>query len=159
MSDNASPEPASLFARLFANMRKPRSFPHTDEETRRLEAEQKALHDALIAEFARSHGLTCCRGWPDWWRIIGAKPHPNLPEDDHGELFARDGKPAVYVAHIYGPLSDARLGAMTDAATRYGLKFTIDPMSWYYPGATMRVIWTRRDDPLGNKRVHELSSR
>ena len=109
----------------------------------REQAYGEALADDLRASHARRLGD--CRRQPKTWRIlVGKRPAEldnRLPGDDHIELWHSD-RVLTYVSHPY-ELDLEKLRAIVVACERYGLEASVHGDSWYYPGRTFRVEYTR----------------
>lgn len=107
------------------------------EERGRAYAEAEA--DDLKAAFAE-HLTT---GRKSWRRLIGkeGKPGDQLPGDDHIELWV-NGSELTYESHPYG-LSLGTLREMIAACDQHGLNLTVSGASWYFPGSTLCVRYTR----------------
>jgi hypothetical protein len=68
----------------------------------------------------------------------------NLPADDHGALWERDGKPVRWVSQPYPKELSYALPEMIEAADEFGLTFEIRPsLAWHYPLGCLFGVWRR----------------
>jgi hypothetical protein len=109
-----------------------------------LMAKRTELSDQIRDAWAQKHELTRCDGRQTWMRLIKRSHipvlHESLPHDDHCSLWQRGSTPIAWVSQPYGVYDVAEMVA---AAERHGLEFTISARSWWYPGATLLVVWTK----------------
>ncbi len=81
-----------------------------------------------------------------WW-LLGRRPpdpaHTQAPGDDHTySLRLRKGDRLCYISEPYN-LSLGQIKEMIAFAEQWGLDFVLDGKSRWYPGWTLRVVWTR----------------
>lgn len=82
------------------------------------------------------------------WRVlIGKKPNlheeDRLPGDDHTELWVNGAK-QTYVSHPYH-LTLETMREIVAMCDEHGLECTVDASSWYYPGGTIKLEWTKAE--------------
>lgn len=82
-------------------------------------------------------------------------PHPDHDELIIADVGERQRKPVAFVNHIYGDYGDDGTPSLPDEyiedfeafAEQYGLDVDVRPdLSWYNPGRTVAVIYTRGED-------------
>ncbi len=118
-----------------------------------LDRAQRAVADALAGvthlNFLKGTGATESRVQVKHWRrLIGERPIEARydPVDDHCSLWNRERKPWAYISQPYH-LETHDLREIV-ARCDHGLTATVRAdVSWYFPGGTLAVIWTRQDSP------------
>lgn len=82
-------------------------------------------------------------GRKSWRRLLGKQGEPGdeMPGDDHVELWVKDGE-LTYVSQPYGLTLD-KLKKIVSLCDEHGLNVTIGGGSWYYPGSTIVVTYTK----------------
>lgn len=103
----------------------------------------EAEHEDLKAAVSKSLGKTT-KGRKSWRRVLGmnGKPGDELPADDHVELWVKGDK-ITYISHPY-QLSLEKVRSIVEACDQHGLDAVFGGMSWYFPGSTLRVEYTKR---------------
>ena len=81
-----------------------------------------------------------------WWLLRRSAPDSGwaqAPGDDHTySLTFREGGERRYISEPYN-LSLGEVKGMIAFAEKWGLDFVLDGKSRWYPGWTLRVVWTR----------------
>lgn len=114
---------------------------------RKAEVDLDALQKMCLAEFARSRGWKVKKnnGITLQRLLAGRMLGDSLdrsgchPEIDHRECFMFDRRPKAILSHTYASW-DRCLGF----ALEHGLYAEQLPFSWYYPGGTIAVLFTRQ---------------
>ena len=109
----------------------------------------EAVWDAIRDEWYTKAGLRPTRGYHYPGRLLGksagdfdredpeAPPWP--PGNDHGSLWLKDGKPAVYVFEPY-MLTWETLQELVAYGQRWGFRIDVRAdRAWHFPGATLSV--------------------
>jgi hypothetical protein len=91
--------------------------------------------DKCIARL--THGLAEC---PHDLGGEGGRDVPHRPpEDDHSDLWLRNGTPVCWTLQPYG-LDDEKLGGLREFGRRHELAVDVSAASWYFPTKTPLVI-------------------
>jgi hypothetical protein len=108
----------------------------------------EARHEA-ITEFAAQRGWRVYKGGQGWiytnQLIAGRMVHRYRDVEfrhhviDHRECFMCRRYPVAILTHTYGPYEHCE-----EFAQEYGLNLERLPWSWYYPGATIAALFTRK---------------
>jgi hypothetical protein len=104
--------------------------------------------DERKKKWAESHGLTEAKT-PNIKRLIGkCSGTPRVPGADHSSLWLKDGQPYAYVIQPY-ELSDSNIKELKGFCDENSLKLNIRAWeSWYFPGASLLVVLTRKEEGL-----------
>jgi len=125
-----------------------------------LDFEMVCLHRAMASAFGAQHGLVrtsrafsieALRDGRKQGRYSHIRAEWPVQRVDHAEFYRTpDWRVAAVVAHRYGLNDDTRQRCAAWAA-RHGLQaaFPTDFPSWWYPGWTQLVLYTRRAAPAG----------
>jgi hypothetical protein len=114
-----------------------------------LDERTRAYADAAapdLRKIADEQGGKKLSGRKSWRRLLGQKARDGdgLPGDDHVEV--REGKGGlIYTSHPYA-LSFENLKEIVSHCIANGLEVNISSRSWYFPGATIQVTYTTRND-------------
>lgn len=111
-------------------------------------AAEAALRDRFMTDYgvtAEYRGRPCIALlWDEECRherMTSELPH-QPPHADHATLWVADGEPAVYTTHLY-ELPGEHVRDLAAFADEYDLAFRIEPYSWYWPGRTTLVTFSR----------------
>ena len=121
--------------------------------TEGLDRAQRAVADALAGvthlRFLKGPGAKKSRvRVRHWRRFMGERPTEASygHVDDHSSLWNRERKPWAYISQPYH-LDTHDLREIV-ARCDHGLTAIVRAdVSWYFPGGTLAVIWTRQDCP------------
>lgn len=109
-------------------------------------AAAEVLRGRYLLAADEKFGQRVARGEIWWGRLVGftraralcAGYETVLPGEDHPELRKKDGVLRFFF-HPYG-LTAQTLTALGVHCQRFGLDFSIDAWSWYFPGWTVLVV-------------------
>ncbi|MEX2642533.1 MAG: hypothetical protein WD270_03720 [Acetobacterales bacterium] len=129
---------------------------YSQQKTRETRLRERRLQDAYFA--ARDHAcaeLAERRGWRYTRKPFGLRNliegssyrsdvSRHYPEIDHPECFrelARPYRPVAILSHSY----QTDFMEHVAFAAEHGLSAEVVPVSWYLPGGTLAVLYTRND--------------
>ena len=130
---NANPSPAYIAA-----VKALKALPLNERGAAFADAEADDLKAAMSQRLGKES-----TGRKSWRRLVGKQGEPGdqLPGDDHVGLWVNDGE-LTYISQPYGLTLD-KLKEIVAVCEESGLKVTIGGGSWYYPGSTIVVEYTK----------------